>query len=77
MMPMVRSGARVPWGELEVSWEFSVGSGARTAINHSLPRRIGPRTAEGGSARTVSADFHSLATPLAIAASAAGALSTW
>lgn len=46
------------------------------AISHSLPRRIGPSTADDGSARPPSADFHSLAIPLAIAVSVVGALST-
>src|SRR5882672_7876262 len=44
-------------------------TGARAATSHWLPSRIGPRTDEPGTGRATSADSHSLAMPLALAAS--------
>src|SRR3984893_9670300 len=45
------------------------GTGERAAKSHSLPKRIGPSMADGGTAAADSADCHSLAIPRAVAAS--------
>src|ERR1700730_399107 len=52
-------------------------TGVRAVTNHWLPSRIGPRMDEPGTGRAPSADSHSLAIPLALAASAGREASTW